>query len=280
MTLLCFEIEIVVIKNCTPKWFHTSYCQVSPPKHKQHVLAGAPLNRAYVCPNKHNYQHWKLARTHCSLTSGIPELHSCRSCVVSITGFPEETFCHLRSIITTKDQPMIKTKEEQFCHIWSIIATKDQAIIKTIGEHFSTCDQWSNPKVQLCRIAEQLIIVIFAIVQWSEPKSGNLGYVGNDKADTNLYWFSRLTSSVPASMIKSEDEIRSLSWKGTKRESYLLPKREMRYHAMYILHILQNDQNKWVVILEPMGNDKNGNFLLVSPIIHFHVRQWSKARVE
>ena len=34
MTLLCFEIEIVVIKDSTPKWFHTFYCQVSPPKHK------------------------------------------------------------------------------------------------------------------------------------------------------------------------------------------------------------------------------------------------------
>ena len=68
-----------------------------------------------------------------------------------------------------------------------------------------------------------------------------LGPMGNDKEDTNLYWFSRLTGFAPASMIKSEGEIRSLSWKGTKRESY---------------------------------------FLLVSPIYHFHLRQWSKVRVE
>ena len=75
MTLLRFEIEIVVIKDCTPKWFHTSYCQVSPLKHKQHVLAGAPLNRANPITSIGNWHvliaHWRLGFLNSTLAEAV-----------------------------------------------------------------------------------------------------------------------------------------------------------------------------------------------------------------
>ena len=75
MTSLCFEIEIVVIKDSTPKWFHTFYCQVSPPKHKQHVPAGAPLNRANTITSIGNWHvliaHWRLGFLNSTLVEAI-----------------------------------------------------------------------------------------------------------------------------------------------------------------------------------------------------------------
>ena len=38
---------------------------------------------------------------------------------------------------------------------------------------------------------------------------------------------------------------------------------------MYNLHILQNDQNKWMAILGPMGNDKKGSFFIGFPDLPF-----------
>ena len=156
MTLLRFEIEIVITKDCTPKWLHTSFCQVNPPKHKQHVLAGVELATWYKVTNTNTrtwnwhvlIAHWCRGFLNSTLAEAVlfhsresqkrhfatcgqssqpkmcqwsrPKRSKFAICVQSsqpMIKTKEEQFDHLRSITTTKDQQMIKTNEEQFCHL-------------------------------------------------------------------------------------------------------------------------------------------------------------------
>ena len=142
---------------------------------------------------------------------------------------------------------MIKTKKEQFFHLRSSVATNristnDQNQLGTIlpyavNHHNKRSSNHQNRRGTLFPLWPMIkpknyncAVLSFSQLYNDQNQRVEIsGYVGNETADTNLYWFSRLTSFAPASMIKSEDGIRSISWKGTKRESYLLPKRDVQF---------------------------------------------------
>ena len=212
MTLLRFEIEIVITKDCTPKWLHTSFCQVNPPKHKQHVLAGVELATWYKVTNT-NTRTWNWH---------VLIAHWCR-------GFLNSTLA---------EAVLFHSRESQKRHFatWSQSSQpKISQLSKPKRSNFTICGQSSQPK--MC--------------QWSRPKRSKFAIcVQSSRPMIKTIWPFAINYHNQGSA-NDQNQWGAILTFGIRREICLLPKRDvMSGHVL--LHILQTDQSKWVAILERM----------------------------